>query len=196
MVPPNEPDPSDSLFEMVVLPPTILQSLLCIEIELSAEHSLKASLPTVAILPGRSMDESDVHFWKAPLLILVTVDGMLILLRLGKSAKAPGPMVVIPSAISTDLTASLYLYQGVSVFIAHDAIGPVPPIESLSPLRVHVAFLPHTPDWSAVTFSSVAMPATSFVPTAPTARAEEAVIQIAAERAAANSLFMFLFLLF
>jgi hypothetical protein len=40
--------------------------------------------------------------------------------------------------------------------------------------------LPHTPDWPSVTFSSVAMPATSFVPTAPTARAEEAVIQIAA----------------
>ena len=49
MVPPNEPEPSDSLLEMVVLPPTILQSLLCIEIELSAEHSLKASLPTVAM---------------------------------------------------------------------------------------------------------------------------------------------------
>jgi hypothetical protein len=102
MTPPYEPVLLASLLQTVVAPPTILHDAFCIVRELSEEQPLRASLPRAVTLTGSSRELSPVQRWKAPLLIEVTVLGMLIDLRLEHSENAPGPTLVIPSAIVTE----------------------------------------------------------------------------------------------
>lgn len=135
------------------------------------------------------MDERELQRMNAPLFMLVTVPGMLTELRFLHSAKAPGPTLVIPSAITTDLIESLYGYQGVSVFMAHAAISPEPVMVSVPPLSSHFAFVPQTPD-SPTLFSDRIVCGRSVL-TAHAGAAADAVTHSAADRAAAISLFMF-----
>ena len=103
--------------------------------ELSDEHSLRASLPRVATLSGKTMDESEGHFWNAPIATEVTVLGMLTDLRFAQSAKAPIGIVVTPSPISTDVIELRTLYQGVSLFLSQGVMMPEPVMVSFPPLR-------------------------------------------------------------
>lgn len=172
----------------------MLHSGLYIVTDLSALHSLRESLPSEATLDGRTMDERELQRMKAPLFMLVTVPGMLTELRFLHSAKAPGPTFVMPSAMTTVLMESLYAYHGVSELVAHEAISPVPVMVSVPPLSSQLAFAPQTPD-SPTLFSDRTICERS-VFTAHAGAAAAAVTHSAADKAAAISLFMFLFLPF
>ena len=83
---------------------------------------------------------------KEPLLTAVTVLGMLTDLRFEHSAKALGPILVMPSLMITVLIEFLLLYHGVSELMAHEAIFPEPDIVRVPPLSTHCALLPQVPD--------------------------------------------------
>ena len=102
--------------------------------EFSDEQPLRASRPRLVTFSDRSRELSPEQRRKAPLLMEVTVLGMLMDLRLVHSAKAPGPIFVIPSPMTTELMELLDLYHGVSLAISHEVIFPVPVIVSLPPL--------------------------------------------------------------
>ena len=79
--------------------------------------------------------------------MLVTLLGIVTLVREGQSKKALEPMLVTPDLISTVFILSLYVSHDESVLVGLSVISPVPLIVSVPfSSSDHVRLSPHLPD--------------------------------------------------